>query len=294
MNGNSLKKFRHFVEYLIIRIIFLILSVIPINLVSFFGGKIFRFLGYFSKSHQIAISNYKKIFTEASNEIVSRDILKSWENIGKTICEISILKKIIDKKNNKISVENFENIEFLLKEKKPAIFFGLHQSNWEICVPLLDRLGFQVGAIYRHINNKFIDEFLLKKRTESLVSKKSFYTAKGRQSAKDILDAVKKKSSVFLLIDQKDSSGELINFFRYKTKTQTGFLKIARKYDLFLVPMENIRLKNNNFTIKFHKPFKHSNYNVDDSELMLEIHKITEKWILNNPSQWFWQHNRFN
>ena len=25
-----------------------------------------------------------------------------------------------------------------------------------------------------------------------------------------------------------------------------------------------------------------------------EIHNIIEKWILSNPTQWFWQHNRFN
>jgi len=28
--------------------------------------------------------------------------------------------------------------------------------------------------------------------------------------------------------------------------------------------------------------------------MMLKIHKIIEKWIVNNPNQWFWQHNRFN
>ena len=33
----------------------------------------------------------------------------------------------------------------------------------------------------------------------------------------------------------------------------------------------------------------------EDNEInaMSNIHKLIEKWILENPEQWFWQHNRF-
>ena len=33
---------------------------------------------------------------------------------------------------------------------------------------------------------------------------------------------------------------------------------------------------------------------IKDSEAMLIVNKIIEKWIIENPTQWFWQHNRFN
>ena len=34
--------------------------------------------------------------------------------------------------------------------------------------------------------------------------------------------------------------------------------------------------------------------NSSDIEAMQKIHKIIESWIVENPNQWFWQHNRFN
>ena len=37
-----------------------------------------------------------------------------------------------------------------------VIFFGLHQANWELLVPTIDKLGIYVGAVYRHINNPYI------------------------------------------------------------------------------------------------------------------------------------------
>ena len=50
----------------------------------------------------------------------------------------------------------------------------------------------------------------------------------------------------------------------------------------------------NNFSISFYPPIKPFEKDIPDTKAMLSIHKIIEKWILENPSQWFWQHNRFN
>ena len=185
-------------------------------------------------------------------------------------------------------------LEKIKKENSPVIFFSIHSSNWEICVPLLDHQGLNVGAIYRHINNNFFDNYIYKKRTEALKSQNSFYTPKGKTSAKEILEGVNNNKSIFLLIDQKDSAGNFIEFFGRKVKTQTGFLKIARKYNLKIVPMRNIRLPNNKFEITFEKPIIHNDSKISDDKKMLEINSIIEKWIKENPEDWFWQHKRFS
>ena len=85
-----------------------------------------------------------------------------------------------------------------------------------------------------------------------------------------------------------------LNIFNKPIKTQTGFLKIARKYKIPIVPMENKRLGNGKFLINFHKPFYNNEVEISDKDMMIKIHKIIEKWILENPQQWLWQHNRFN
>ena len=108
-----------------------------------------------------------------------------------------------------------------------------------------------------------------------------------------VCDVINSKN-IFLLVDQKDSAGTEVNFFGKKVKTQTGFLKIARKYQLKLIPMKNIRLPDNKLQITFEQPLLHNKDEVSDENKMLEINSIIEKWIRDNPDNWFWQHKRFN
>jgi len=284
---------RFYIEYTLIRLVFFILYFVPINISSKFGAILFRFFGRFSKSHVTAIKNCRYVLPDLSEKEVEKIVFKSWENLGKNIFEIGKLKKIINQKD-KIEIHGFNNITEITQKKIPSIYFSIHHSNWEICPPLLNKLGINVGVIYRHINNHFINNFVLDQRSHSLKLNRSFYTRKGKQSAKDILETVKNKNSVFLLIDQKDSAGEEVVLFKKRIKTQIGFLKIARKYKMPLIPMENKRLNNNSFLITFHKPIFHKKAEISDLNMMHEIHSIIEKWILKNPTQWFWQHNRFS
>ena len=184
---NILKQLRLFVEYAIVRFLFLLLSFLPINLVSKLGGCIVKLIGPMFQSHQVALSNFKKIYTDLNNHQIRIKVNKSWKNLGKTIFELSILEKLIDKKNNKITIKGLENIKNIIDNSEQVIFFSIHQSNWEILVPVIDQLGISVGAIYRHINNKYIDRLVLKKRNQSINSKRSFYTPKGKESAKELI-----------------------------------------------------------------------------------------------------------
>ena len=85
-----MKKIRQLIEFFIVLILFSFLKLIPINLVSVLGGKIFKILGPFTKSHNVALSNYKRIF---------RDFL----SLTKLFLTLKINKKaeIFFKKNKK-------------------------------------------------------------------------------------------------------------------------------------------------------------------------------------------------
>ena len=289
-----MKKIRQLIEFFIVLILFSFLKLIPINLVSVLGGKIFKILGPFTKSHNVALSNYKRIFRNINEKQIKKNVAKSWENLGKTFIEFSIIEKILKDKNDKIRIIGKKNIEKVKDNNEQVIFFGIHQANWELLVPTITNQNINIGAIYRHINNPFIDEYILNIRKKTILKSKSFFTPKGKESAKDIIEAINKNLSIILLIDQKDSAGTNINFFNINTKTQTGFLKIARKYNLKLLPVQSIREKINNFSIIFHPAINIFDGNLSDDEAMKKVHKIIEKWIMEKPNQWFWQHKRFD
>ena len=280
-------------EYYFIYLIYKLMSVLPINLVSFLGGSIFKLVGPLTKTQSIVKKNYLQISPCATKVEILKQTKLSWLNTGKTFFELLILPKIISI-NNKIIIEGLSYIEQVKKNKEQVIFIGIHESNWEILLPTIDKLGISVGAIYRHINNPYIDKLILKIREKCIVSNKSFYTPKGKQSAKDIIDGIKNGLSVLLLIDQKDSAGELVPLFNIPSKTQTGFLKLARKYNMKIIPIHNIRNKDNNFTLKFSPPMEKISDEQSDIEAMKKIHGIIEEWIRDNPSGYFLQHNRFS
>ena len=284
---------KHFLEFLLFKVIFFLLLPFSKKFSSKTISNAFMFLGKLSKYNEIAKNNCKIVFPNLNEKEITKIINNSWRNLGYNLFEITFLKKLIKEKNT-IEIKGLDIIKKIKKENSPVIFFSIHSSNWEICVPILDHSGFNVGAIYRHINNKFFDKYIYKQRTEALKTKKSFYTPKGKISAKAILEGVIKNKNIFLLVDQKDSAGNAIDFFGRKVKTQIGFLKIARKYNLKIVPVKNIRLPNNNLQITFEQPLVHDNNEVSDEKKMLEINTIIEKWIRQNPDNWFWQHKRFN
>jgi len=282
----------YFLEYVLVILIYFLYKILPLNLSVKFSSFLFITFGKFSRANKTAINNCRYVFPNLKEKEIKSIIKKSWNNLGQTICELFRLNEIFDKK--KIKYKNLENIEDFIKDNKQAIFISIHQSNWEVLVPSLDRIGINIGGIYRHINNIFIDKLILNIRKKSLVSKKSFYTPKGKKSAKDIVDAINNSLSIVLLIDQKDSSGDDVLFFNKSVKTQTGFLKIARKYKLPIILIHNKRFNDGNIELTFLKPFYHNDLKVNDIQMMENIHRKIEEWIKSEPSQWFWQHKRFN
>ncbi len=287
-----MKYFSYFLQYIFIRLALIILKILPLNIAKKILSLIFRLFGKLTSAHKTAINNCKFVFPNFSRIRVNSIIDNSWNNIGETICELLRLDEIID--NKKILMKGLDNIENLRNNNFQAIFISIHQSNWEILVPMLDRLGLKIGGIYRHINNFFLDKFVLSVRQNSLKSSLNFYTPKGKKSAKDLVDAINSNFSIVLLVDQKDSAGENISFFNKEVKTQIGFLKIARKFNLPIIPIKNTRLDNGKIELSFCKPIYHNKKDIDDNKMMEKIHKVIENWIISNPNQWFWQHKRFN
>ncbi|MDC0057617.1 lysophospholipid acyltransferase family protein [Pelagibacteraceae bacterium] len=284
---------RYLIEFFLFRIIFFLLNFFPRKISFNIFSNTFMILGRLSKYNKIAKDNCKIVFSDFNDKEIAEIINNTWKNLGKNLYELNYLTKLINDKRA-IKIIGLEKLEKIKSEQSPVIFFSIHSGNWEICVPILDKYGCNTGAIYRHINNSLFDKFVFKKRTDALKTNKSFYTPKGKVSAKEILEGVINNKSIFLLVDQKDSAGRLINFFGKKVKTQTGFLKIARKYNLKIMPMKNIRLPDNTLQITFEEPLEHNKNYISDDQKMLEINCIVERWIKENPENWFWQHKRFN
>ena len=110
-----------------------------------------------------------------------------------------------------------------------------------------------------------------------------------------MIQSIKNDFSIALLIDQKDSSGINIPLLENSAKTQIGFIKLAKKFNLKIYPIENRRSNNINFEMIIHKPLEFFNKKnkITEEEAMSQIHQIIGSWIKEQPENWLWQHKRW-
>ena len=115
---------------------------------------------------------------------------------------------------------------------------------------------------------------------------------KGINGVREAIEYIKKKHSVALMIDQRVSEGEKINFFGTPALTTTLPAQLSTKYDLGIIPVYIQRDKNNKFKIEFQNEINPKNFE-NKLELTKELNKVLEKMIIRNPNQWIWTHDRW-
>ena len=84
---NIIKEIKCFAEYIIVLLLFIFLSILPLNFVSTLGNLLLRLFGPFSQSHKITLLNLRNIFKSLKKNDINKIAKKSWGNLGKTIFE---------------------------------------------------------------------------------------------------------------------------------------------------------------------------------------------------------------
>ena len=115
---------------------------------------------------------------------------------------------------------------------------------------------------------------------------------KGINGVRESIDFIKKKHSIALMIDQRVSEGERINFFDKPALTTTLPAQLSIKYNLNIVPVFIKRNEKNDFVIEFLQAINPGKFK-NKLDLSLKLNKILEEMIVRNPHQWIWTHNRW-
>ena len=175
-----------------------------------------------------------------------------------------------------------------MKNKK-VVFISGHFNNFELMAMFIDAAGINVSAIYRPLNNVFLNKIMEFIRLKYICKNQ---IKKGKKGTRQILNFLKKNFSVALMIDQRVSEGVRVNFFGKQAYTTTIPAQIAKKFGCEIVPIYIERYDDIKFNLVINQPIK-----FDDkksiTEISLELNKILENMILKNPSQWIFTHNRW-
>ena len=282
-----MKNIKYFFQFLIIITLFLIYKTLGLRYSSILSAQIFKILGPIFRSRKISHKNLITAFPEL-NKIQRNKILKKmWLNYGRIFAEYLFIKDI--KSSNNLIVENQEILEKIKKESKPVIFVSGHFNNFELMAMHIEKSGIDLAAIYRPLNNIFLNPIMEKIRKKYICKKQ---IKKGISGTKEMLQNFKNGSSIALMIDQRVSQGIRSNFFNKEALTTTIPAQFVKKFNTKVVPIYIERTKNNNFKLKIYKPLEFEN-NDSLEKITSDLNKILEKMIINNPDQWIWTHNRW-
>ena len=290
-----MKIVRYFFEFISIISLFCIFKIIGLKNASSLGSILGKSIGPLFRSKRITKQNIKTGLGEINEKKESEIINDMWSNIGRTFAEYVFLKDFkFNRTNfNHMKIYGANRLDEIKKNNEPAIFYSGHFANFELMAMELDKFGIKCAAIYRPLNNFFLNPLMEYLRMKYICPNQ---IPKGRKGMREIIGKVKDGYSIALMVDQRVSEGPRTFFFNKPAHTTTIPAQLALKYDCKLVPISLERKGGPNFEMTIHEPYKAEKTGSDEEDtknITLKINQIIEKMIIKNPTQWIWSHNRW-
>jgi KDO2-lipid IV(A) lauroyltransferase len=290
-----MKFIKYFFEFTIIISLFCIFKIIGLRNASNLGGVLGKLIGPFFRSKSLIKKNIKLGLGDISKDEEEKIINGMWSNIGRTFAEYVFLKDFKFNKTdfNHMKIIGSEHLDEIKKSNKPVIFYSGHFANFELMAMELEKFGIKTAAIYRPLNNLFLNPIMEYLRMKYICPNQ---IPKGRAGMREIINKINNNYSIALMVDQRVGEGPRINFFNQPAQTTTIPAQLALKYGCKLVPIYLKRMDGASFEMTVHQPYEISKTGDDDQDtknITLKINQIIEKMIVENPEQWLWSHNRW-
>ena len=282
-----IKKISYFFQAVIIYLFFFVGKLLGLNLSKKIFAFLFKRLGPLFKSKSIIEKNLTNFNSNLTNEQRENIISSMWENYGITFIEYIFLS-LFKEKNDLVEVTRSDILN-KISFNKPVIFVSGHFSNFELMSMEITKRKVKLATIYRPLNNFFLNplmEYIRKK----YVCKNQI--KKGIGGVKESIQYIKAGYSIALMIDQRVSEGERLNFFNQPALTTTLPAQLALKFELPIIPVFIERRENGTYKIEFYDEITSKNFK-NKIELTQKLNSILEEMIKKNPNEWIWTHNRW-
>tara|TARA_B100001741_G_C16450767_1_gene550284 strand:- start:135 stop:995 length:861 start_codon:yes stop_codon:yes gene_type:complete len=285
-----MKIIKYFFEFIIIYILLIIFRLIGYKNASNLGEKIGIFFGPLFRSKKKIMNNLTNSKIGANDLERKKIIKKMWGNYGRIFAEYPFMKQF---KNNSfakyIEINGTEYLEKIKNNNKRVVFISGHFNNFELMAMQLENSGLKVAAIYRPLNNIFLNGIMESIRLNYICKRQ---IKKGKSGTRDLLQLFKEGHSIALMIDQRVSEGIKSELFERPALTTTIPAQLVKKYNIDVIPIYIERKNNFYFKMSVDEPITFDK-NKSISEITAKLNKVLEKMILKNPEQWIWSHNRW-
>ena len=282
------KAIKYFFQSVIVYLLFLIGRILGLTISRKLFAALFVFFCLILRSNKIAEKNLKIIDHKISNDEIKKIIENMWKNYGITFIEYIYLK-YFHKNNSYVNVKDEGNLLQIIKENKPVIFVSGHFANFELMSMEITKKGIPLATVYRPLNNIFLNPFMEYLRKKYICQNQ---IKKGINGVRDTIKYINKNYSIALMIDQRVSEGEKIEFFKKSAFTTTLPAQLSIKFNIDILPVYIERDKENNYKIEFQKRIQPKDF-VNKLDLTKKLNRVLEKMVVRNLYQWILTHNRW-
>lgn len=278
------------ISYILLRVFGVVIELLPYSCVvllsRLFGWLTFYLYAPFRKKSltNLTIAYGDQISFKRKKQIA----IESLQNLALTCLEYFKLNPSFI--NHRVCVEDQAPLEKFLDKKQGIVFFSGHLGNWEI--PFLKATQrFSGLAIAKPVNSQKMNAFLLRKRT---MFKGEIVTPK--KALRAGVQALKKGFFMGIVGDQalpESSYSYPLLGKRAWTTTAPALLAYKTKSPLVVILTKRERGKHHISYSEIFHPDTTQPIAQECHKLMNLAMESLERFILKNPSQWMWIHDRW-
>lgn len=291
-------------EYALLRAIVGVVRLLPLETAAGISAKAWRLLAprINPKRHARALANLAVAFPDKSDAERLDICMAHWENLGRVMAETMQIDRLIEDPT-RIRIVSDRLFGRYKNKLGPAIGVSLHMGNWELSIWPFVEARANPAAVYRSVNNPYIDRYLRWQRRDlypgGLFGRGKVEGEHGddQKTARILTDFVRRGGRLGLVCDLYDRTGLAVPFFGKDAKTQAIGAMIARRVGsrIWMSCCKRVGTSSRfEIEIKELRVPRTRNIGEDVRWIMVEMQKQFEAWVREAPEQWMWSNRRWS
>lgn len=299
-----LRDFQFRLEYVALRAIVGIVRAAPLDTASAVSGRAWRYLApkITPKRHIRALANLAIAFPDMPPAEREKIALANWENLGRVMAETMQMDRIL-RDPKRIEIANLQVFARYRDKLGPVVGVSLHMGNWELAIWPLTLAGANPAAVYRSVNNPYVDQYLRHQRRDLYPGgllgrgKVEGDHGEGKKTARYIMDYVRRGGRLGMVADLYDRTGLQVPFFGRDAGTVAMPAIIARRVGARIWLARCVRIGGG---VKFRIELvelripRTANQSEDIRWATAAMQRQFEAWIREVPEQWMWSNRRWS
>jgi KDO2-lipid IV(A) lauroyltransferase len=249
---------------------------------------------FWPRLRRVGLFNLRLAFPEWKDDERRHVLVGLFRNFGRMLADFAHFPKWSRENIEQLIIyDGFENFERARSQGKGVLFLTGHFGNWELGSFAHGVYGYPCHFIVRELDNPLLDSLINGYRCLS-----GGKAIEKRDSAREVLRALRQGEAVGILIDQNTATAEgvFVEFFGRRASTNTGPARIARKTGAPIVLGLVIwDAKLGKYRLRF-DAIEWIKREDPDEEIIVNTANFTrriEEYIRRYPDQWLWVHRRW-